>query len=227
MIGAADVHQPLNDRPRTSRENERPSALKTMSTELISTYHADVIRSFRNYKKLAERAIEQVTPDEFFTAIDDEANSIAVIVKHIAGNLRSRWTDFLTTDGEKPDRERDTEFELIGDTHESLMKFWEDGWRTLFDAIEPLTPEDFSRTVTIRGEPHSVVEAINRQLTHYTYHIGQIVLLAKHFRSAEWETLSVPRNRSREFNDFIAHRTADEKKGLESGLEFSESQKKG
>jgi hypothetical protein len=188
----------------------------------FENYHSDAIKSFRNYKKLAERAIEQVSDEEFFATIDDEANSIGLIVKHIAGNLRSRWTDFLTADGEKPDRNRDTEFELIDDTRDSLTQFWEDGWRILFAAIEPLTPDDFSKTITIRGEPHSVVEAINRQLTHYSYHIGQIVLLAKHFRSSEWKTLSVPKNRSAEFNQFVSDKN-DGKKGLERGLEFSES----
>jgi hypothetical protein len=193
-----------------------------MSLPFINNYHSDALTSFRNYKKLAERAIEQVSDKEFFVAIDEEANSIALVVKHIAGNLRSRWTDFLTADGEKPDRDRDSEFELIDDTRESLMKFWESGWQTLFDAIEPLTPDDFSRTITIRGEPHTVVEAINRQLTHYAYHIGQIVLLAKHFRSSEWKTLSVPKNRSAEFNQFVNDKK-DGKKGLDRGLEFSES----
>lgn len=191
-------------------------------SQIIENFQADTLTSFRNYKLLAERAIEQVSDEEFFATIDEEANSIAVIVKHIAGNLRSRWTDFLTTDGEKPDRNRDSEFEMMGDTRESLMKFWEDGWQTLFNAIEPLTPEDFSKTITIRGEPHTVVEAINRQLTHYSYHIGQIVLLAKHFRSAEWKSLSVPKNKSAEFNQILADRK-DGKKGLEVGLEFSES----
>lgn len=171
-------------------------------------YLTDAIRSFRDYKKLAERAVEQVSDEEFFTAIDAEANSIAVVVKHIAGNLHSRWKDFLTTDGEKPARNRDTEFEMIGDTRKSLMAFWESGWQTLFDAIGPLSEEDFSKTITIRGEPHTIVEAINRQLTHYSYHIGQIVLLAKHFKSADWKTLSVPKNKSAEFNKFLADKQA-------------------
>lgn len=172
----------------------------------IDNYLADALKSFRNYKKLAERAIEQVSDEEFFTLIDPEANSIAVIVKHIAGNLHSRWSDFLTTDGEKPDRNRDTEFELIDDTRERLLRFWQTGWQTLFDNIEPLTAEDLSRTVTIRGEPHTVVEAINRQLAHYAYHVGQIVLLAKHFRSTTWKTLSVPKNESAAFNQFLAEK---------------------
>lgn len=194
-----------------------------MNQQLIAIYHADAVTSFRNYKKLAERAIEQVSDEEFFATIDEEANSIALIVKHISGNLRSRWTDFLTSDGEKPDRHRDTEFELIGDTRESLMKFWEDAWQILFDVIEPLKPDDFLLTVTIRGEPHSVVEAMNRQLTHYAYHVGQIVLLAKHFRSTEWKSLSVPKNRSAEFNRYLAAtEKARDTKGLGAGMEFAE-----
>jgi len=196
-----------------------------MAEEIVTNYHRDAISSFRSAKKLAERAMEQIADDEFFATIDEEANSIALIVKHIAGNLRSRWTDFLTTDGEKADRNRDTEFELIGEKREALMKFWEEGWQILFDSIEPLRAEDFSKTVTIRGEPHTVVEAINRQLTHYSYHIGQIVLLAKHFRSKEWKTLSVPKNRSAEFNRFVESRGTDGKKGVETGLEFAESEK--
>ena len=175
---------------------------------------------------MAARAVEQASDEEFFVLIDVEANSIALIVKHVAGNLRSRWTDFLTTDGEKDFRKRDTEFELIGDTRESMMQFWENGWQVLFNSIEPLTAEDFSRTVTIRGEPHTVVEAINRQLTHYAYHVGQIVLLAKHFRSADWKTLSVPKNRSADFNRFLANKqAAGEAKTdrLEAPFEFSES----
>ena len=197
-----------------------------MTEQIILNYHADALVSFRNYKRLAERAIEQVSDEEFFATIDEEANSIALIVKHIAGNLRSRWTDFLTTDGEKADRNRDTEFELIGDRRDSLMKFWEAGWQTLFDTIESLTPKDFSKTITIRSEPHSVVEAVNRQLTHYAYHVGQIVLLAKHFKSSEWKSLSVPKNKSAEFNQFVADRKAsDGKKGLALGLDLSKSRK--
>ena len=195
---------------------------------IIENYKADTLQSFRNYKKLAERALEQVSDDDFFRQIDPESNSVATIVKHIAGNLHSRWRDFLTTDGEKPDRCRDGEFIAFdNDSRESLMQFWETGWQTLFDAIEPISPTDFDKTVTIRGEPHTVVEAINRQLTHYPMHIGQIILLAKHFRSAEWKTLSVPRNRSGEFNQFLADRQAAGEAAtnrLEAPLEFAEAQ---
>ena len=150
----------------------------------LENYLTDSLQTFRNYKKLAERAIAQVSDEEFFRQIDAESNSIAIIVKHIAGNLHSRWRDFLTTDGEKEDRHRDTEFELIDESRESLMQFWDTGWQTLFDNIGPLTPDDFEQKVTIRGEPHTVVEAINRQLAHYPMHIGQIVFLAKHLRSS-------------------------------------------
>lgn len=191
----------------------------------IENYKDDALGSFRNYKNLAERAIEQVSDEQFFAMIDAVSNSIAVIVKHVAGNLHSRWRDFLTTDGEKPDRNRDTEFELIADTRESLTEFWETGWQTLFDAIGPLTEKDLSKTITIRGEPHSVVEAINRQLTHYAYHVGQIVFLAKHLRSSDWKTLSVPRNRSAQFNQFLADRQAagvEKSDRMGSALDFSE-----
>jgi hypothetical protein len=195
----------------------------------VENYKVDALALFRNYKKMAERAIEQVSDEEFFRTIDVEANSIAVIVKHIAGNLHSRWRDFLTSDGEKPDRNRDTEFELIGDTRDSLMQLWVTGWQTLCDNIEPLTVDDFSKTVTIRGEPHMIVEAINRQLTHYSYHVGQIVFLAKHFKSTEWITLTVPRNKSAEFNKFLAEKqAAGETKTdrFESAAKFSESNNK-
>lgn len=200
-----------------------------MLEDIISNYHRDAVQTFRNYKKLAERAIEQVSDDEFFAAIDAEANSIAVVVKHIAGNSISRWSDFLTTDGEKPDRDRDSEFEIEKESRESLMAFWERGWQTLFDNLEPLTVDDFSRTITIRGQQHTVVEAINRQLTHYAYHVGQIVLLAKHFRSTEWKTLSVPKNRSADFNQFLAQKqAAGQTTGnrMESPVEFVEKLQK-
>lgn len=191
-------------------------------------YLADSIQSFRSYKKLADRAIEQIGDDDFFAVIDPESNSIAVIIKHIAGNLHSRWSEFLTTDGEKPDRDRDSEFEVIEDTRESLMEFWEAGWKSLFEAIEPLSEDDFRHTVTIRGESHSVIEAINRQLTHYSYHVGQIVFLAKHLKSTEWKTLSVPRNRSTEYNLHLAEQQAagiEKSDRMETAMEFAENQK--
>ncbi len=198
---------------------------KVMKEAIIENYLQDAIKSFRNYKKMAEKAFEQVSDKEFFRAIDAEANSIAVIVKHIAGNQRSRWMDFLTSDGEKENRQRDTEFELMDETRESLMKIWEEGWQTLFAAIEPLQTEDFSKVVSIRGEAHTVCEAINRQLTHYAYHIGQITFLAKHFRSSDWKTLSVPRNKSAEFNQFLAEKKAKGERqthALEAPQEFAD-----
>jgi hypothetical protein len=144
--------------------------------------------------------MEQVSDQQLFEVLDEEMNSIAIIVKHMAGNMRSRWTDFLTTDGEKPDRNRDTEFVDPPDTREGVLKVWEQGWDYVFTALKPLGDKDLGRQVTIRGEAHSVMQAVNRQLAHYAYHCGQIVFLAKHFQSAAWKSLSVPRNKSSEFN---------------------------
>ena len=164
----------------------------------------DALKSFRDYKKLAEGALEQLDDAEFFRAIDDESNTIAVNMKHMAGNMLSRWTDFLTTDGEKANRERDMEFVMLPETTRAdMVEFWERGWRCLFAAVEPLTADDLMRIVKIRGQDHTVVQAINRQIAHYAYHVGQIVYLAKHFKSSNWQTLSVPKNRSAEFNKYL------------------------
>jgi hypothetical protein len=172
-----------------------------MPAMLGETYLEDVQRQFHGQKKLAERAIAQIDDAQFLTKLDPESNSVALIVKHIAGNARSRWTDFLASDGEKPDRHRDSEFEIDPeDSKASLMEQWESGWRCLFDVIDPMKPSDLERIVTIRGEPHTVVKAINRQLAHYAYHIGQIVFLAKHFAGGRWQSLSIPRGKSEEFN---------------------------
>ena len=172
-----------------------------MNEAITNEYLKDAVGSFKAYKKLAEKAIEQVTDQELFVTLDEEGNSIAVVMKHMAGNMLSRWTDFLTSDGEKPDRNRDMEFVIEeGTTKEAVLAYWERGWQAVFAAVEPLQPQDFERTVSIRGEAHTIVQAINRQLTHYSYHVGQIVFLAKHFRSSQWKSLSVPRNRSAEFN---------------------------
>jgi hypothetical protein len=160
-------------------------------------YLEETIRQLRKLKDLADKAMAQIRDEDFFATLDAESNSIAVIVKHMAGNMRSRWTDFLTSDGEKPDRKRDLEFEIeVRDSKESLLKRWEIGWRCVFDALTPLKPEDLGTTVVIRGEPHSVIQAINRQLTHYAYHVGQIVFLAKHAAGPRWQSLSVPRRKS-------------------------------
>ena len=166
-----------------------------MAVEFTTSYLTDSLALFRYYKKLAERAMEQVTDGQLFAALDPEMNSIAVTVKHMAGNMRSRWTDFLTTDGEKPDRHRDGEFADPPATRAALMEMWERGWDCVFRALGPLSDVDLGRTVTIRGEPHSVMQAINRQVAHYAHHAGQIVLLAKHFQHAGWKSLSIPRNR--------------------------------
>lgn len=171
-----------------------------MNEQIIENYLKEVIESFRSYKELAEKAVAQVSDEEFFRAIDAEANSIATIVKHIGGNLRSRWTDFLTSDGEKSDRFRDSEFIADDDTRESLMRFWENGFQILFDSLLSLTAEDAGKIVQIRGEDHTVVKSINRAMMHTASHIGQITFLAKHFRSLDWETLSIAKNKSADFN---------------------------
>ena len=171
-----------------------------MALKFTTSYIEDALTIFRQYKLLGERAMQQVSDAQLFASLDEEANSIAIIVKHITGNMRSRWTDFLTTDGEKPNRNRDGEFVDPPSTRDALMREWEDGWACVFDAIEPLSDADLPRTVTIRGEAHSVMQAINRQLSHYPMHVGQIILLAKHYAGGQWQTLSVPRNKSAEFN---------------------------
>ena len=173
-----------------------------MSSESIVQNYLDDSRSaMRAYKKLAEKALAQIKDEEFFVTLDDESNSVAVIMKHMAGNMLSRWTDFLTSDGEKPNRNRDMEFVIEPNTtKDEVLAYWERGWQCVFDALDPLRPEDCEKIVTIRSEKHTIVQAINRQLMHYAYHIGQIVFLGKHFRSAQWNSLSIPRNRSAEFN---------------------------
>jgi hypothetical protein len=159
-------------------------------------YIEDVRDQFRKLKKLAEDALAQVRDEELQTTLDAESNSLAVIIKHMAGNLRSRFTDFLTTDGEKPDRNRDGEFEDGARVDRAaMMADWESGWRRLFETLEALSPDDLLRDVYIRGERHSVIRALDRQMTHHAYHVGQIVFLAKHFRSEEWKTLSIARRR--------------------------------
>jgi hypothetical protein len=169
-----------------------------MAHEFTDSYISDATRVLRYYKQLGERAIAQA-PDEALTiTLDAESNSIAIIVKHLYGNMRSRWTDFLTTDGEKPDRHRDTEFESPAATRDQLIAQWEAGWKYLFDALAALTDADLGCKVLIRNEPHSVMQAINRQVAHYSYHVGQIVFLAKHFASENWTTLTVPRGKPAE-----------------------------
>jgi len=175
-----------------------------MALKFTTSYLEDSLTLFRYYKKLAERAMEQVADEQLFEVLDAETNSIAIIIKHMCGNMRSRWLDFLTSDGEKPDRNRDSEFEDPPSTREALMNLWEQGWNYLFTALEPLSEPDMNRTITIRGEPHSVMQAINRQIGHYSYHCGQIVLLAKHFQHANWKSLTIPRGKSANFNQRVS-----------------------
>ena len=164
-------------------------------------YIDDCVLQLSKLKKQAERAIGQIKDEDLFRSLDPESNSIAVIMKHLAGNMKSRWTDFLTSDGEKANRNRDSEFEINSpDKREKILSLWEDGWAITLSAISALKPNDLDRTINIRGESHSVVEAINRQLTHYAGHVGQIVLLAKHFAGSNWKTLSIPKGKSREFD---------------------------
>ena len=169
-----------------------------MSVEAVAqNYLDDSRKAMRAYKKLAEKALDQLKDDEYFITLDEESNSVAVIMKHMAGNMFSRWTDFLTTDGEKPNRNRDYEFVIEQNTtKDDVRDYWERGWQCVFDALDPLQIDDLEKRVFIRGEEHTVVQAINRQLMHYAYHVGQIVFLAKHFRATGWSSLSIPRNRS-------------------------------
>ena len=164
---------------------------------MTDAYLRDVIRTYRNYKALGDRALAQTPETHWHTELDANSNSIAVIVKHVAGNLRSRFTDFLTTDGEKPDRDRDGEFTMAERaTREEILRWWEQGWAAALGAIENLRPEDLERTIHIRQEPFLVVEALNRSVTHTAYHVGQIVYLARHFAGGEWTSLSIPKGMS-------------------------------
>ena len=182
-----------------------------MALEFTTSCLKDSVDLLRFYKRLGDRAMEQVSDEALFSTLDDESNSIAIIVKHLAGNMRSRWTDFLTSDGEKPDRDRDSEFEAPPKTREELLAQWETGWQLMFDALGPLTDADLSRTAYIRTEAHSVMQTIHRQLAHYSYHIGQIVYLAKHFAGPDWKALTIPRRQSAEFNAKVASGKASQR----------------
>jgi hypothetical protein len=171
-----------------------------MTHQFSTSYIEDATSLFRYYKRLAEGAMDQLRDEELFTTLDQEMNSIAILVKHMAGNMRSRWTDFLSTDGEKPDRDRDREFVDPPRARSELMNLWNQGWETLFGALSELSDRDLATRVSIRGEPHSVMQAVNRQIAHYAYHCGQIVFTAKHFKGENWSSLSVPRHGSVEFN---------------------------
>lgn len=181
-----------------------------MVDDLAAHYLDEARRQMRGHKRMGEGAMAQLRDQDFFVTLDGESNSVAILVKHLAGNMRSRFTDLLTSDGEKPDRFRDREFEVTpATTRADVLKWWEEGWACVFITIESLKPEDVMRTVTIRGEPHSVLQAINRQIAHYAAHVGQMVFLAKHLRSNEWKTLSIPRGKSEEFKSVAprAHKT--------------------
>lgn len=175
-----------------------------MAHERTDSYLKDSISLFRYYKQLGENAIAQCPDAGLFVMLDEENNSIAIVVKHMTGNMRSRWTDFLTTDGEKADRNRDGEFEAAPKTRAEILDLWDAGWKILFTALEPLTDASMTKTVTIRGEEHSVMQAINRQIAHYAYHVGQIVLLAKHSAGENWKALTIPKKKSAEFNADVA-----------------------
>jgi Protein of unknown function (DUF1572) len=173
---------------------------------MAGEYIAATMRELRSLKRAAERAMAQMNDEQFFATLDPETNSIAVLVKHLSGNMRARWTDFLTTDGEKPWRDRDSEFRIdSGDTRAALMERWEQGWQIVFGTLEALGPAELERTVTIRAEPYTALGATQRSFGHYSDHIGQIILLAKHFAGGNWKTLSIPRGKSQEVNEaFIA-----------------------
>ncbi|HET9085979.1 MAG TPA: DUF1572 family protein [Acidobacteriaceae bacterium] len=171
-----------------------------MALQFTASYLEDSIGLFRYYKQLAERAIAQVTDEQMHASLDEGANSIAIVIRHMAGNMKSRWTELLTTDGEKLWRDRDSEFVAPPHGRRAVMELWEDGWNTLFQSLLSLCEADLARKITIRGEAHSVMQAINRQIAHYGYHCGQIVLLAKHFQHESWQPLTVPKGKSAEFN---------------------------
>jgi hypothetical protein len=175
-----------------------------VAQDVSQHYLDDSYRAFRGYRRLGEGALEQVTDAELFQLIDPESNSIAMLMQHLAGNMRSRWKDFLTSDGEKPHRHRDREFEAHSTTRAELMREWNEAWDLALSTIQSLKPEDVLREITIRGETHSVLWAIQRQVTHYAYHVGQLVFLAKHFRGAQWKSLSIPKGQSENFNQRMA-----------------------
>jgi len=182
-----------------------------MALEFTTSYLEDSIVLLRYYKKLAERAIAQATDAQLYQRLDDDANSIAIVMQHMAGNMKSRWTNFLSEDGEKPWRDRDREFDRPPATREALLRLWDEGWNCAFQVLESLTDSDLSRSVAIRGEAHSVMQAINRQIAHYAYHCGQIVLIAKHFQHSQWRSLTVPKGKSAEFNATVRARQASQR----------------
>ena len=173
-------------------------------SDAATHYLEEARRQLRGHKRMGEGAMSQLRDEEFFVTIDPEANSVAILVKHLAGNMRSRFSDFLTSDGEKPDRDRDQEFIDSHESVEQLVSIWQKGWHALFHTLDHLSVDNLMKTIYIRREPHTVIQAINRQLAHYVYHCGQIVLLAKHYQSEKWRSLSVPRGKSGSFNRQVA-----------------------
>jgi hypothetical protein len=182
-----------------------------MALQFTTSYLDDSLTLFRYYKKLGDGALRQVSDEGLNATIGADMNSIAVIVRHLAGNMKSRWTDFLTSDGEKPFRDRDAEFEDPQLDRKALLDMWEEGWACVFTALEPMTEASMHQTITIRGEKHSVMQAINRQMGHYAYHIGQIVLLAKYLAGDQWSTLSIPRGDSKQFAQRVARGEASQR----------------
>jgi len=182
-----------------------------MALEFTTSYLADSITLLHYYKKLGEQAMAQVSDDSLTTTLDAESNSIAIIVKHLTGNMRSRWTDFLASDGEKPDRNRDDEFRASPQTRAEITTTWEGAWKIVFEALAPLTDADLGRTVLIRNERHSVMQAVNRQVAHYAYHIGQIVFISKHLASDRWTSLTIPREKSSDYNNRVASGKASQR----------------
>lgn len=180
--------------------------MKKIEKSTESEYLRVVRKNLIGLKDLAEKALAQLSDGDFHYKTDEESNSIAILIQHISGNMRSRFTDFLTTDGEKPDRKRDTEFEDIRYTREQLMTSWESSWQIILNTLETLKEEDLTKIVFIRNEPHSVIEALNRQLAHYAYHIGQMVFVAKHIKRSSWNSLSIPKGKSEEVNREMSRR---------------------
>lgn len=188
-------------------------------SQILENYLLSSRKQFSYYKKIGEQAIDQISDDELFIVTNDESNSIAIIIQHLAGNMLSRWTDVLQTDGEKPSRNRDLEFVPMINNRKELIELWEKGWQCLFDALTSFHPNDLQQIIYIRNEGHTLLEAINRQLSHYPYHVGQIVLLAKQLKGDGWNSLSIPKNKSAFFNTEhfkkekdIRHFTDDESK---------------
>jgi hypothetical protein len=184
---------------------------RRMALEFTTSYLKDATDNFRYYKRLAERSFEQVSDEALTFAPDQGSNSIATLAKHLSGNMLSRWRDFLTTDGEKPNRHRDTEFDKPFATRAEMIAAWDAGWKLLFDTLATLTDADLDKRITIRGEAHSVLQAVTRQNTHIAYHVGQIVYIAKLVASERWNILSVPRGKSSEYNANIASGKASQR----------------